>query len=598
MKQWLAERLQELLPQLAVLGTEQETQIQRLCEEEIAAWRARPTMRSLRSLNTPMIETRNAIRTLPMTKENSWVNPRTGAREHVALRFLNFADEEWAAMKALTEAGRQQRLEGQQLLDDPEGIVERAAALLVSARWEDLVVGLAVTTGRRLTELLKTAQFHPRSAWTVDFSGQLKQKAEMLAPYEIPTLVEASQVLDAWRRLRGLLDCTQIDNAEVERRYGPTVRATTERQLADLIPTRAGKENRIFVHLLRSVYGTLAVYFFAPSVINALDYKATIEGHYWVERAGNEQMKRNYQSTLHYDDYKIGDGHGGINAQQGIWLGRPGVQVLRVFEHAVVAQQQKEERTRMAKRTVPVVKASKTGYSMLKPKQPTAQRIVHIMRERDLRHHDEVLSLLADTYRLSEQMESLLAPLAEVYETTTPLSTLTALVEADATRPVQASVTAHLQQRWGATLEEVDALFEQAAAQGDGNPVASLQELLGKRTHYQQGPVKRQERYQQMDFTTLSLDQLKAMRIPEATNERIHRAVQAIMAYNQAASHDLDRWFIRAKEIKDLVGGRGEMIAAYLKEHHQEIALHHQEFGLTDKFNQKPFPITEKIHLS
>ena len=145
----------------------------------------------------------------------------------------------------------------------------------------------------------------------------------------------------------------------------------------------------------------------------------------------------------------------------------------------------------MAKRTVPVVKASKTGYSMLKPKQPTAQRIVHIMRERDLRHHDEVLSLLADTYRLSEQMESLLAPLAEVYETTTPLSTLTALVEADATRPVQASVTAHLQQRWGATLEEVDALFEQAAAQGDGNPVASLQELLGKRTHYQQGPSRR-----------------------------------------------------------------------------------------------------------
>ncbi len=276
MKQWLAERLQEVLPQLEVLGVAQEGEIQRICEEEIAAWRARPTMKALRSLNTPMIDTRNAIRTLSITQENSWINPRTREREHAALRFMNFSDEEWAAMKALTEEGRQQRLEGQQLLDHPEAIVERAATLLVSPRWEDITVGLAVTTGRRLTELLKTATllvsprweditvglavttgrrltellktatFHPMRPWTVHFSGQLKQKAERLAPYEIPTLVEASLVLEAWQRLRSLLDCTVMDNGEVERRYGPTVRATTERQLADLIPTRAGKEERLY----------------------------------------------------------------------------------------------------------------------------------------------------------------------------------------------------------------------------------------------------------------------------------------------------------------------------------------------------------------
>lgn len=248
--------------------------------------------------------------------------------------------------------------------------------------------------------------------------------------------------------------------------------------------------------------------------------------------------------------------------------------------------------------TLPVVEASKTGYSMLKPKQSTAQRIVQIMHEQGLLHHDDVLSLLADTYRLLEQMESQLTSLMQMYGTTTPLETLTAIVEADQVHSVEATITAHLHERWGATLEEVDALFEQAAALGDRNPVVSLRELLDKRAHYQQGPIKRQESYQQMDFTTLSLEQLKAMRIPEATNERIHRAVQAIMAYNQAASHDLDRWFIRAKEIKELVGGRGELIGAYLKAHQQEIALHHRVFCLTDKYNTKPFAITDKIHLS
>lgn len=602
MKQWLAERMQALLPQLAALGVVQEAEIGRLCAEEIAAWRARPTMKALRSLNTPMIDARNAIRReLEVTRENSWVNPRTGEREHLALKYLNFADDEWAAMKALTEAGRQRRLEGQQLLRQPDEIVERAARLLESARWEDITVGLAVVTGRRLTELLKTASFHPMSVWTVLFRGQLKQKAEILAPYEIPTLVEASLVLSAWQRLRHLLDCTQFDNGEVERRYGAEVRATTNRHFVDLVPTRSGKEENLFVHLFRSVYVTLAVYYFCPPAINALDYKATIAGHYWVERAGeagNEQLKRNYLSTLHYDDYQVGTPEGGLDPRQGIRLGEPGVKVLDVFAPAVKQQAAKEERAQMSKKkrsqTLPVQPASKTGYSMLKPRQETKHRIDSIAQERDLRHHDEVLSLLADQYRLMEQMSSLLAPYQQQYGTQTPLETLKALLASGVP-----SIDVHWQERWGASLEEVEGLIQEAAAQApEGtSPVTYVRELLSKQTHYRQGPVKRQERYHQTDFTQLSLSQLKAMRIPAATHERIRRAVEAIMQYNRAAQHDLDRWYIRIKEVKELVGGRGEIIAAYLKDHQSEIEQHHQEFHLTEKYNQKPFGITEVVHL-
>lgn len=606
MKQWLAERLAVLVPRLVMLGQDQEEEMKRLCEEEIAAWRSRPTMKALRSLNTPMIDARNAIRReVAVTPENSWVNPRTGGREHLALKYLNFSDEEWAAMKALTEAGRQRRLEGQQLLRQPTAIVERAATLLESPRWEDLTVGLAVVTGRRLTELLKTASFHPMSAWTVLFSGQLKQKAEILAPYEIPTLVEASLVLSAWQRLRSLLDCTTLENGEVERRYGAEVRATTNRHFVDLVPTRSGKEENLFVHLFRSVYVTLAVYYFCPDAINALDYKATIAGHYWVERAGeagNEQMKRNYLSTLHYDDYKVGtvgdpaEGH--LDPRQGIRLGEPAVKVLDVFAWAVKQQAEKEERALMRKKkspqTLPVQTASKTGYSMLKPRQDTKHRIDQIAQERDLRHHDEVLSLLADQYRLMEQMTTLLAPYQQQYGTQTPLETLKAFLASGAP-----SVDTHLHERWGASLEDVEGVLEQAAQQApEGTaPVAYLQEVLSKQTHYRQGPVKRQERYRQTDFTQLTLSQLKAMRIPEATHERIRRAVEAIMQYNRVAQHDLDRWYIRIKEVKELVGGRGEIIAAYLKDHQSEIEQHHNEFYLTEKYNQKPFGITEAVHL-
>src|SRR5947208_16688147 len=96
-KQWLAERLQVLLPRLAVLGRDQETEIQRLCEEEIASWRSRPTMKSLRSLGTPMIDARNAIKEqLAVTQDNCWINPRTGGREHLGRRDLIFSEAGWA----------------------------------------------------------------------------------------------------------------------------------------------------------------------------------------------------------------------------------------------------------------------------------------------------------------------------------------------------------------------------------------------------------------------------------------------------------------------------------------------------------------------
>lgn len=603
MKQWLMERLDELLPRLEALDQRQEAEIQRVCEAEIAAWRARPTMRSLRSLNTPMIDSRNAIRErLAVTETNSWINPRTQEREHLALRYLNFSPEEWAAMRSLTEEGRQERLEGQQLLDAPLAVIEKGRQLLASARWEDIAIGLAVTTGRRLTEILKTARFHPMSDWTVEFEGQLKQKAEMLPPYEIPTLVEAEVVIGAWQRLRGLVSCGEMTNEDVEALYGEEVRTAADRHLAHLVPYRTGREDSLFTHLFRSCYGTLAVWLVCPPSINALVYKATIYGHYWVLRAKTEEQRQNYLSTLHYDDYKVGDGQGNIDGRQGIRLGEPGVRVLKRFQEAVDAQAQKQERSmkrRKATEESVTIKATKTGYSMLKPKQATAIRILDIARENKQVHHDEVLAMLADTYRLYQQMQELLAPLAQDFGTETPLDTLKELIAAGGQRPVEVILDEYLQSQWGASFSELNGLLDQAAEQSDeeGKPLAFLGKQVAKKTNYKQGPVTRQERYNEWDFTKLTLAQLKDLHIPAATTERIRRGVAAIMDHNQKATHELDRFFIRQKEIKLLVGGRGELITEYLDQHQDEITAHHTQFKLTEKYNNKPHPITHYIKM-
>lgn len=102
-----------------------------------------------------MTETRNQIRALSLTERNFWLNSRTGKREHMVLKYLNFTEEQWAALNAPAEKKWQERLEEQQLIRDPDAVVAQAVKLLQSQRWDELVVvGLAVTTGRRLAEIL------------------------------------------------------------------------------------------------------------------------------------------------------------------------------------------------------------------------------------------------------------------------------------------------------------------------------------------------------------------------------------------------------------------------------------------------------------
>jgi hypothetical protein len=57
-KKWLAERWDELLPIIAAFGGEQEEELQRVCEAELAVWRARPQRKQASSLRVPLTDTR------------------------------------------------------------------------------------------------------------------------------------------------------------------------------------------------------------------------------------------------------------------------------------------------------------------------------------------------------------------------------------------------------------------------------------------------------------------------------------------------------------------------------------------------------------
>lgn len=103
--------------------------------------------------------------------------------------------------------------------EHPDAIVEKARMLLTSSLWSELVVGLTVTTGRCLTEVLKTGVVSPQSASVLRFAAYSRQGNGMEASFEISILVESSLVLQAWEKVRNLNDCRALDAQEVCERY-------------------------------------------------------------------------------------------------------------------------------------------------------------------------------------------------------------------------------------------------------------------------------------------------------------------------------------------------------------------------------------------
>jgi hypothetical protein len=169
---WIEEHVRSFIPQIAELGVADEAEIARLCEEEIETWRARGLAQA--SLNSPMTAMRKAIKGLPLTESNTWINEKR-EREHIALKYMNFSKEEWGRIKGSTKRTVMERLENQRLIEQPEELVGIIHHLLEQEEWPKLAVGVLAASGRRLSEGLVTAQFTKETPYTVLFTGQLKQ---------------------------------------------------------------------------------------------------------------------------------------------------------------------------------------------------------------------------------------------------------------------------------------------------------------------------------------------------------------------------------------------------------------------------------------
>ncbi len=577
-KAWLKGRWDMLIPLLERLTVDQEEEVARICAEEVAAWKARPTMKSPSSLKEPMTDTRNRIKEIPLTDRNSYFNAKEQKREHIALRHLNYSEEEWAAMNKPTEDRWHERLENQQVLEDSEAIVAKAGELLTSTSWPDVVVGLAVTTGRRLSEIMKVGELHPKSLYTVVFSGQLKREDKVLKPYEIPTLVEAPVVLAAWERLRKMVDCSRMETEMIGKTYDKAIGEAANRHFADLIPARDDRVS-LFAHLFRDVYPCIAYFFFAPDGVHDIAYLPEILGHYWSNK-GDGPQQRNYQSSLRYLAYRISDAdvYKYKGKRQGVRLGEPGVEVLEVFNKQKPAEaggSRKKEKN-LETKTEP-----KKDHSLTRISQETKARVDQAQKRFNYGSQDETVSKAVDALYEVQQMAELLQPLYEQLGVDNPMSAVHALLSDGGAFMVDQKLAA----TWKTSLAEVAGLLEDAAADsGDKSPVVYLREMVDSKRVFRKSYEKR---HKDKDYSKMPLSKLRGIKMPGAQEERFRRAVETILKHNESVEIPEWRRFVSPTLVTDLVGGRPSEAKAYI-ESRADVAAQHEKYGIKPGINRIP----------
>jgi hypothetical protein len=151
------------------------------------------------------------------------------------------------------------KLSKQQKANEPvkhiDQIIKAAVLLTKSKNWKELAVGLTLLSGRRITEILKTATFEDvGEKKAVLFGGQLKAKGER-GTYIIPLLgITPKQAVKALKKLRKMLDTTDMTMVQVSEKCSYHCRTIAKDNFSKYVGTDG--TFKCTNHDLRAIYAT------------------------------------------------------------------------------------------------------------------------------------------------------------------------------------------------------------------------------------------------------------------------------------------------------------------------------------------------------
>ena len=449
----------------------------------------------------------------------------------------------------------QQRNETTRVLDrlgndkeiKPNEYLETASKLLVSHNPHELAVGLIAVTGRRPHEILARAKFTKIEGkdYHVNFEGQGKKRGEKPI-FEIATLVPGDFVIKALARLRKMPECTELkglSNDQIDSRRNGSLNRVVREFYNPILPARHGEADDN-CKALRAAYGCLATERDCKRAVGTkMLHFAQLLGHFVAENP-NDATLRQIVTTLGYSDYYVTESV-------------PFAPAPTVSKYDEVTTPVRAFDSDAAK-----IKELQKEWG-LPNQQEVVKRLIELAMEakamRDSQFEQRQTTVdTPNEEQLNQRIEQIVAE--KVGEVSQKVDRLEALLSEFLVKASQQEVKEKEKEPVAVTLADT--------------PVDSPAPA----------PVPKPTK----DWSSVPSEELKGNQAPGSAEEKIKRAVQAIMNFNDysAVSND-ERWAIVIRSVQALSGCNYPAVKNFMDTYSVMIADHNAKYGLTQYHNKR-----------
>jgi integrase len=262
-----------------------------------------------------------------LTDMNSYPqNTKEGViTQHLALLYMNYPREHNQINNETKQERKNEQRRNLESINCVDQYQTKIDELLASTDHRELVAGLIAATGRRPSEIYKTAEFKQVGQFEVMFTGQAKTRGEEREAYPTYSLVESAKVIDALAKLRRMPEIKELRRqtlAEVDSGKNNKMNAAVKQHFSPLINPPHG-EAELSAKNLRASYAAIAIYLFCPWKMST--------NLFIKERLGHTSDA----TATAYEDYQITDQQG-KPLTRGAWVGRLNETMEKPMEATIV----------------------------------------------------------------------------------------------------------------------------------------------------------------------------------------------------------------------------------------------------------------------